>query len=94
MREGYTQGQNFLVVSIFISSFQKCDAVIVTASYAYESVSLNAVKQWFSDAQKEVHVFGPPLLRHQNAEQFLDLMHTLHSITFRALRSQCDTKMN
>ena len=58
-------GQNFSVVSLFywnfISSFQECDAAIVTTSYAYESVSLDAVKQWFSDMQKEVHILGPLL---------------------------------
>ena len=47
--------------SRFISSFQECDAAIVTTSYAYESVSLDAMKQWFSDMQKEVHVLGPLL---------------------------------
>ena len=31
----------------------------MTASYAYDSVSLDAMKQWFSDAQKEVYVLGP-----------------------------------
>ena len=39
----------------------ECDAAIVTTSYAYESLSLDAVKQWFSDMQKEVHVLGPLL---------------------------------
>ena len=33
----------------------------MTTSYAYESTSLDAVKQWFSDMQKEVHVLGPLL---------------------------------
>ena len=33
----------------------------MTTSYAYESVSLDAVKQWFSEMQKEVHVLGPLL---------------------------------
>ena len=33
----------------------------MTTSYAYDSVSLDAVKQWFSDVQKEVHVLGPLL---------------------------------
>ena len=33
----------------------------MTTSYAYESVSLDAMKQWFSDMQKEVHVLGPLL---------------------------------
>ena len=33
----------------------------MTTSYAYESVSLDAVKQWFSDMRKEVHVLGPLL---------------------------------
>ena len=47
--------------SNFISSFQQCDAAIVTTSYAYESVSLDALKQWFTDMQKEVHVLGPLL---------------------------------
>jgi hypothetical protein len=35
--------------------------MIVTTSYAYESTSLGAMKQWFSDMQKEVHVLGPLL---------------------------------
>ena len=43
------------------SVFQECDATIVTTSYAYESASLDAMKQWFSDMQKEVHVLGPLL---------------------------------
>ena len=47
--------------SNFISFLQECDAVIVTTSYAYDSVSLDAVKQWFSDMQREVHVLGPLL---------------------------------
>ena len=47
--------------SVLHSAFQECDATIVTTSYAYESVSLDAMKQWFSDMQKEVHVFGPLL---------------------------------
>ena len=33
----------------------------MTTSYAYDSVSLDALKQWFSDMQKEVHVLGPLL---------------------------------
>ena len=33
----------------------------MTTSYVYESVSLDAVKQWFSDMQKDVHVLGPLL---------------------------------
>ena len=33
----------------------------MTTSYAYETDSLDAVKQWFSDMQKEVHVLGPLL---------------------------------
>ena len=54
----------FSVISIysnFISSMQECDAAIVTTSYVYESVSLDAMKQWFSEMQKEVHVLGPLL---------------------------------
>jgi hypothetical protein len=43
------------------SVFQECDATIVTTSYAYESVSLDAMKEWFFDMQKDVHVFGPLL---------------------------------
>ena len=43
------------------SVFQECDATIVTTSYAYESVSLDAMKTWFFDMQKDVHVFGPLL---------------------------------
>ena len=33
----------------------------MTTSYVYESLSLDVVKQWFSDIQKEVHVLGPLL---------------------------------
>ena len=47
--------------SIFDSLFRECDAIIVTTSYAYESVSLDALKQWLSNIQKEVHVLGPLL---------------------------------
>ena len=43
------------------SVFRECDATIVTTSYTYESASLDAMKQWFSDMRKEVHVLGPLL---------------------------------
>jgi hypothetical protein len=33
----------------------------VATSYAYDSVSLDALKQCFSDKQKELHVLGPLL---------------------------------
>ena len=56
---------NFLCRQYFIqfstSLFRECDAIIVTTSYAYESVSLDTMKQWLSDIQKEVHVLGPLL---------------------------------
>ena len=35
--------------------------MVVTTSYAYESSSLDAMKQWFSDMQKEIYVLGPLL---------------------------------
>jgi hypothetical protein len=46
----------------------------MTTSYAYESLSLDAVKQWFSDMQKEVHALGPLLpsgygIKTQNGEE-------------------------
>jgi hypothetical protein len=46
----------------------------VTTSYAYDSLSLDAVKQGFSDMQKEVHVLGPLLppgygTKTQNSEE-------------------------
>ena len=44
-----------------ISLFRECDAIVVTTSYAYESVSLDTMKQWLSSMQKEVHVLGPLL---------------------------------
>ena len=44
-----------------ISSSQECDAAIMTTSYAYDSVSLDAMKRWSSDKQMEVHVLGPLL---------------------------------
>ena len=52
--------KNF-ILKILYSVFRECDATIVTTSYAYESASLDAMKQWFSDMQKEVHVLGPLL---------------------------------
>jgi hypothetical protein len=33
----------------------------VTTSYAYDSISLDALKQCFSDKQKELYVLGPLL---------------------------------
>ena len=57
--------KTFSVVGIFYSisnsSFRECDATIINTSYAYESVSLDAMKQWFSDMQKELYVLGPLL---------------------------------
>lgn len=41
--------------------FQECDSVIINTSYSYDNTSLDAMKQWFSDMQKEVHVLGPLL---------------------------------
>ena len=46
----------------------------MTTSYAYESESLDAMKQWFSDMQKEVHILGPLLpseygTKTQNSEE-------------------------
>ena len=66
--------QSWIFHSNSISSFQECDGAIVTTSYAYESVSLDAVKLWFSDMQKEVHVLGPLLppgygTKTQNSEE-------------------------
>ena len=54
----------FSVVSIYSvsnSSFRECDGTIINTSYAYESVSLDAMKQWLSDMQKEIYVLGPLL---------------------------------
>ena len=66
--------QSSVFYSDFISSLQECDALIVTTSYAYESLSLDAVKQWFSDMEKELHVLGPLLpsgygIKIQNGEE-------------------------
>ena len=57
---------------------QECDAAIVITSYAYDSVSLDAMKQWFSGVQKEVHVLGPLLppgygTKTQNGEEGLSV---------------------
>ena len=49
------------LIQIFNSLFRECDAIIFTTSYVYESVSLDAMKQWLSNMQKEVHVLGPLL---------------------------------
>ena len=43
------------------SCFQQCDAIILATSYIYETVSLEAVKQWVSNIHKEVHILGPLL---------------------------------
>ena len=51
----------YLFFQIFNSLFRECDAIVLTTSYAYESVSLDAMKQWLSNIQKEVHVLGPLL---------------------------------
>ena len=53
--------QSSVAYSNFISSTQECDAAILTTSYAYESVSLDVLKQWFSNMQKDVHILGPLL---------------------------------
>ena len=53
--------QSSVFYSNFNSFFQECDAIVITSSYAYESVSLDTLKQWFSDKRKEVHVLGPLL---------------------------------
>ena len=46
----------------------------MTTSYVYDSVSLDALKHWFSDMQKEVHILGPLLppgygIKTQNGEE-------------------------
>ena len=66
--------QSSVFYSISISSSRECDALIVSTSYVYDSVSLDAVKQWLSDIQKEVHVLGPLLppgygTKTQNSEE-------------------------
>ena len=33
----------------------------MTTSYSYESVSLDAMKEWFANMHKELHVLGPVL---------------------------------
>ena len=53
--------QSSVFYSNFVSCSQECDAIIMTTSYAYESLSLDVIKQWYSDMQKEVHVLGPLL---------------------------------
>jgi hypothetical protein len=70
--------QSWIFHSNSISSFQECDGAIVTTSYAYESASLDAVKLWFSDMQKEVHVIGPLLpsgygTKPQNSEEGMNI---------------------
>ena len=48
--------------------------MIMNTSYAFDSESLDAMKQWFSDSQKEMHVLGPLLpfgygTKTQNSEE-------------------------
>ena len=77
--------------SISDSSFRECDATIVNTSYAYDSVSLDAMKRWFTDMQKEIYVLGPLLppcygIEIQNGEEgasqdietFLEEMQVQH----------------
>ena len=52
--------KNF-ILKILYSVIRESDATIVSTSYAYESVSLDAMKQWLSEMQKELHVLGPLL---------------------------------
>ena len=47
--------------SISNSSYRQSDATIINTSYAYESESLEAMKKWFSEMQKELFVLGPLL---------------------------------
>ena len=63
-RRLYVRSRFILAASILFKSpsslFEECDAAIVSSiSCAYKSDSLDAVKQWFFDIQKEVHVLGP-----------------------------------
>ena len=53
--------QSSVFYSISNSAFRECEATIINTSYAYDSVSLGAMKQWFSDMQKELYVLGPLL---------------------------------
>ena len=46
----------------------------MNTSYNYESVSLDALKEWFASMQKEIHILGPLLpagygTQTQNAEE-------------------------
>lgn len=50
-----------VVYSVLHSSLHECDAVISTSSHVYESMTLDAMKQWLSDVDKGLHVFGPLL---------------------------------
>ena len=53
--------QSSVFYSFSNSAFRESDATIINNSYAYETGSLDAMKQWFSDMQKELHVLGPLL---------------------------------
>ena len=60
--------------SVSNSSFRECDATIINTPHAYEYASLDAMKQWFSDMQKEIYVLGPLLplgygIETQNGEE-------------------------
>ena len=57
-----------MIYSISESSFRECDATIVTTSYSYESVSLDAIKEWFTSMQKGLHILGPLLPAGYGAE--------------------------
>ena len=40
----------------------------MTTSYGYESVSLDAMKEWFASMHKELHILGPALPAGYGAE--------------------------
>ena len=67
----------FSIVSTYLisnSTFRECNATIINTSYAYDSVTLDAMKQWFSGMQKDLYVLGPHLpsgygIETQNSEE-------------------------
>ena len=79
MRGAYTLGATFFFSRQYLIHKMlpapSRNVTIVTTSYVYESLSLNALKKWFSDdMHKEVHVLGPLLppgygTKTQNSEE-------------------------
>lgn len=49
------------MVDIYHGGLMESDVILVTTTYAFEKESLEGLKSWFSDWNKDVFVIGPLL---------------------------------